>query len=503
MYYQLLSFTPDASESDISFQVGVMQGVFSAAQIFTSVAWGRIADHPRWGRKRVILFSLSGQTISCIGVAFSSTFATAAIWRTLGGAVNATVGGARTALSEKTERKFHPRTFLLLPLAWNVANIVAPPICGVLSDPVKYYPAWFGVNSTFGGRDGVAWLKVFPYALPNLLCAFVLFADAALVWLGLEETLQARHGQQDLGLELGSRIGRLFRRHVLRRTGYTRLAQSETYADPDSALSIDDAESSVGTPLTNLYKEVSSSSLPSSPSAKPKIPAKPPPFSRVLTRNVLLVMSVVASLDFSLGGFTALWSIFLSTPVSDSTDKTPQPPFKFSGGIGFPPSTVGLAMSILGAVGIICQLSLYPSINARYGTLNSTRYALFFFPIAFSIAPYLSLLASSTSSSSNPGQILLWAGIISIAMLIISARTFAVPGIVLLTNNAAPGPETLGTIHGLGAAVSSAFKTLGPVVAGAWFAKGLEMRIVGYAWWCLAGVAAFGCIPIFWVRDGR
>lgn len=492
MFYQLASFSPDAPESEISFQVGVLQGVFTAAQIFTSVIWGRVADNPAWGRKKVILVSLVGQGISCIGVAFSRSFAAAVIWRTLGGAVNATVGGARTALSEKTEKKYHSRTFLLLPLAWNLANIFGPPIGGLMSDPVQYHPEWFGENSTFGGKNGVAWMRKYPYAPANLLCALVMFADAALVLFGLEETLITCQGRRDRGFEVGASIKELFSKYVLRRSGYTRLDQNEVTAE--TAVH-DDAELETSTPLAQIMKEEHPR-----PQTPPKpTPVGPVPFSRALTRNVFLVMSTVALLDFQLGGFTGLWTMFLSSDRRDpNNDPKPQLPLKFSGGIGFSPSVVGLAMSILGVVGIICQLTLYPRVNARFGLLRSTRYSLFFFPIAYILAPYLSLLASSSSN-----QFLLWTGIIMVALIVISARTFAVPGMVLLTNNASPGPEVLGTIHGLGAAVSATFRTIGPIVAGHWYSNGLERGMVGEAWWLLAVSALMGCIPVFWVKDGR
>lgn len=89
------------------------------------------------------------------------------------------------------------------------------------------------------------------------------------------------------------------------------------------------------------------------------------------------------------------------------------------------------------------------------------------------------------------------------ASMIICARTFAMPGLVLLTNNAAPAAETLGTIHGLGAAVSSAFRTFGPIMAGKWYSDGLQSNLIGEAWWLLALSAIMGCIPVFWVKDGK
>jgi len=212
-----------------------------------------------------------------------------------------------------------------------------------------------------------------------------------------------------------------------------------------------------------------------------------------------LLIILLKLLDFQLAGFTVLWSIFLSTERRDPITAPPnQLPFHFTGGLGFSPSVVGLAMSILGVVGILCQLTLYPRVNARFGLLRSTIYSLFFFPIAYLMAPYLSLL---TSFQAN--QFLLWVGIILVALIVIAARTFAIPGIVLLSNNAASGPEVLGTVHGLGAAVSSAFRTIGPIVAGHWYGDGLQRGMIGEAWWLLALSAIAGCVPVFWVKDGK
>lgn len=485
MFYQLQSFDSEAPESTISYQVGVLQGVFSAAQIFTSVIWGRVADSPSWGRKNVILLSLIGQSISCLGIGFSSSFTAAVIWRTLGGAVNATVGGARTTLAEKTEKKFHSRTFLLLPLAWNVANIFGPPIGGMLSDPVQFHTSWFGRNSFFGGKDGVAWLIRYPYAPPNICCALLMFADAMLVFLFLEETLESRQFYRDRGLELGTSMKLLISRYGRRHSGYARIMQALE----------NESDSPVG---GSSNTELDPVEPRQSPTPRHKERSQAVTARSIMTWNVFLVMMTIAGVDFQLGGFTALWSMFLSTERRNpQTDAEPQLPFKFSGGVGFQPSTVGIAMSLLGFVGIFCQLTLYPRINARFGLIRSTRYALLIFPIPYAIAPYLSLLTASTTL-----HFLLWPGIAVVALLMISARTFAIPGIVLLTNNASPGPEVLGTLHGLGAAVSSAFKTIGPIVAGRWYGDGYAKGIIGQAWWFLSLSALLGCLPAFWVKDG-
>jgi MFS family permease len=492
MFYQLKSFSPDAPDTEISFQSGVLQGVFTLAQVFTGILWGRVADSPAFGRKWVVIIGLTGQGVSCMGVAFSRSFTSAVVWRCLGGAVNATVGGARTALAESTEKKYHSRTFLLLPLAWNIANIFGPIFGGLFSDPVQTYPGLFAENSTFGGRHGIAWLRAFPYAPPNLMCAVVLFADALAIWLGLRETLISIKFNRDRGVECGENLVYAVRRALFQRFGYNQLSQSEAPLGPDS---VDDMEEPASTSLTPLTpnKEFAAANKPSAPSSVPKAA---PPLTQALTVNVLMVLATVAFMDFQMGGFASLWTIFLSSsPRTKEEAEAIRLPFHFAGGIGFSPSTIGIAMSILGFVGIFLQFTLYPGVNARYGLLKSTRWSLFVFPIAYALAPYLSLMVYQ--------PIALWFSIVLVVVLQVGSRTFAIPGVVLLTNNASPSPALLGTIHGMGAATSSAFRTLGPIVAGHWYGQGVQKGMTGYAWWCVALVSLVGIVPSFWAKDGR
>jgi len=491
MFYQLRSFAPDASDSDISFQAGVLQGVFTLAQVFTGVLWGRVADSPSFGRKWVLIIGFTGQGLSCMGVAFSRTFVAAAVWRCLGGAVNATVGGARTALAESNEKKYHSRTFLLLPLAWNIANIFGPIFGGLFSDPVLNYPGLFGENSTFGGKSGVTWLQRFPYAPPNLLCAVVMFGDALVVWLGLRETLESIQYNRDRGIEFADHARYQIGRILFARFGYRQISQSEGRLGPDT---IDDTEEQTSTPMTPLPS--SKEFKRTKPSAPYMKPVSAPPFYQAFTLNVFMVLSTVAFMDFQMGGFAALWTIFLSSsPRTKEENQEIRLPFYFAGGTGFSPSTIGIAMSILGFVGIFMQLTLYPSVNARFGLLKSTRWSLFVFPLAYALAPYLSLFTQHA--------IALWFGIVFVVFLQVGARTFAIPGSVLLINNSSPSPALLGTIHGMGAATSSAFRTIGPIVAGHWYSQGLEKGMVGFAWWLLAGMSMIGVVPSFWAKDGR
>lgn len=105
LFYQLRSFDPSLPESTIATQAGILQGSFTAAQFLTAVLWGRLADSAWMGRKRVLLIGLLGTCISSLGFGFSRSFAAAAVFRTLGGALNSNVGVMRTMISEIIEEK--------------------------------------------------------------------------------------------------------------------------------------------------------------------------------------------------------------------------------------------------------------------------------------------------------------------------------------------------------------------------------------------------------------
>ena len=100
MFYQLKSFDPSLPDSTISAQTGILQAAFTGAQFVTAVIWGRLADAESIGRKRVLLIGLLGAGISTLGFGFSKSFAMAAFFRTLGGALNSNAGVMRTMISE-------------------------------------------------------------------------------------------------------------------------------------------------------------------------------------------------------------------------------------------------------------------------------------------------------------------------------------------------------------------------------------------------------------------
>lgn len=485
MYYQLKSFDPDLSEYALSSQTGILQAAFNFAQIGSSFLWGLAADQPSVGRKMVLQIGLVGTAVGCVGVAFSRSFHEAVFWRLMSGALNATVGSARSIVAECTPKPWHSRAFLLLPAAFNLANIAGPVLSGLLVEPVQKHSRLFGPGSGLGGEDGVAWMTAYPYAPPNLLCAFLLLAEALLVHFYLRETLRGKRP---------FRIAVLDPTNVLRaawsylqgarRRGYRPIL---THQDPTAM-------------------EMTSTS-DNTTKAPPRLPLR-----RMWTANVLWTLVSIAIFDFHMGAFSNLWILLLSTTrdfvppanndMVDGGTRRPLSFFKFSSGLAFTPSRVGAALAIIGGLGVVLQFLLYPPAERRFGLMRCFRASLFLFPIAYYLAPFIAQLPSTTPSPSPADGWPIWAGISLVLLLQVSARTFALPAIILLLNNASPHPSVLGAVNGLGQACSALFRTLGPWASSIWFNTWRQRGVVGVSWWIVASIAALGCVASFWVRDG-
>lgn len=499
MYYQLKSFKDGhgsaPSDSTVARQAGLLAAAFTGAQFMTAMIWGRIADSSM-GRKRVILTGLVGTAIGTLGFGFSDNFAAAFFWRFLGGMLNGNIGVMRTMISEIVkEKKFQSRAFLLLPMTFNIGVIIGPLLGGLLADPVGTYPTIFGPGGVLGGKEGVWLFTRWPYVLPNLVSAAFLLLGAACVALGLEETLDGVKDRPDVGIRISRWIRRLARGRESSHD-YTAVRNGPTFQEHELG-------------------RIGETGQVSKQRAKL-------PFRRIWTPNVLSTLLAHGLLAMHVGTFNNLWFVFISTPrynpdggpaqedqgpssgatLKMPTNYHPQLPFKFTGGLALPPPSIGTALAILGFIGIVMQLVLYPRVNFRLGTIPSYRAALFLFPVAYILTPFLAIIPSTQPPPGQASGALVWVSITMVLFVQVLARTFALPATAILVNNCSPHPSVLGTVHGIGQSVSSGTRTIGPILASSIYAYGLDRGVVGAAWWGMAMLAAAGALAGQWVRDG-
>ena len=303
---------------------------------------------------------------------------------------------------------------------------------------------------------------------------------------------------RDRGLELGQKLRGCFSRGESQ-AFYAPLASTDSSAELELEPTMEENKSS-GT---------STCSGPGKQKQARRRYTQRLPFRRIFTRNVSFTLVANFLLAFHVGTFNSLWFVFLSTPVYDpaNTATSPNalvrnPPFIFTGGLGLQPREVGMAMAILGAIGIGLQLGLYPWLSARLGTVRSWRCFLLFFPFAYFLVPYLSLVPSSSPPPSPKDGLAVWVAIAGVLALQVVGRTFALPAQTILVNNCTPHPSVLGTVHGIGQSVSSFARTLGPMLCGFLYGLGLNMGVVGAVWWGLSGMAILGFLASLFVWEG-
>lgn len=366
---------------------------------------------------------------------------------------------------------------------------------GLLANPVASYPSLFGPGSTIGGKDGVQWMQNWPYALPNLMSATFLLFSGLCVILFLEETSELCKHKSDPGLRIGQWVRRhVFRQDLAREAGYAAVPEDDWAASSSLELQ--------PTP-TSAHPDAQTTSDKPGPSIRRKLP-----FRRIWTRNLIVTLCAHGIMAMHVGGFNSLWFIYLSTPRYNP--EKPHPPglkpygfIHFTGGLALPPPRIGVALAVLGVIGITLQLFLYPRVSHKLGTAKSFRVFLVLFPIAYAFAPFLSRVPSWSQPPEGVSGPLVWIAITVVLFIQVLARTFALPCTAILVNNVSPHPSVLGTVHGIGQSVSSLTRTIGPVLFSWVFGRGLEMGVVGLAWWLMAAVAIVGFAVAQGVKEGN
>ncbi|KAK5024628.1 hypothetical protein LTS07_008474 [Exophiala sideris] len=464
MFYQLKFFDPSLSDAAISAQAGFLISAKTAAQVCSGMLWGRLADSEHGGRKLVLLIGLASCCVSYLGYGLARSFVAATIFQVLGGSLSSNVALTRCVVAElNPEKAYRARALLLLPLFANAGNLLGPLIGGLLSSNARDAPSQ--------GR--------YPYLAPNLCVAAVYMIAALGVLFGLNETLESLQHSNEAGLHRTiRRIKSFFSKES---TG-----NYEYAAVRDNDIEVADSPTST---------TESSPAIPKPPKRKRKLP-----FRRIWTFNVVCTMLSHFVIAGHLGTFSSLWAIFLSTPVGDAESR--QPPFVFNGGLGMLPRDVGFAMALLGAIGVLLQLVVYPLLQDRFGTIRIWRCALLVFPIVYILAPFPSLVASAPSQRGDTTSVLVWLATAGVIVLFIVGRTGVTPATTLLINDCTPHPSVRGTIHTTGTVVGNLARSFFPIGALAIFGQGLRIGVVGLGFWCLMALAILSYVASLWVTEG-
>lgn len=340
--------------STISVMVTLIISSFSLGGAASGVLWGRFSDIR--GRKASLLLGLLGTAVSTLSFGLSKNIYMAILSRGLAGLLNGNNAVMKTTIAEiiGDRKEYQSRAFAIIPMTFNIGNILGPMIGGLLADPVANYPSRFGNSKLF---------TTFPYLLPNLVVLSILALAFVLTVLFIEETGNSPKAyfptSKDVGLQLGDKI----------RTAMF-IPVPEHHRPLPSITVTDDSESESVSELDNT------------------------PY---MTEAVKMTLLCYVILMVHAPAFLQLFSLFLSTPRS---------PTPLGGGLGWPSSKIGFLMSTLGVTGIVIQLAIYPSVSNFFGNAKVHKLSLYLFPAAYFTVPFLTSMPDVVAVASGATVVL-------------------------------------------------------------------------------------------------
>jgi DHA1 family tetracycline resistance protein-like MFS transporter len=128
--------------------LGFLLGIFPLCQFFAAPMLGAFSD--RYGRKKVLLFSLAGMLLGSIIMAVSITLSNlplAFLSRIIMGGFSGSLAVTQSAIADISDDKSRAKNFGLIGAAFGASLFVGPALGGFLSDPAIH--PWFNYATPF------------------------------------------------------------------------------------------------------------------------------------------------------------------------------------------------------------------------------------------------------------------------------------------------------------------------------------------------------------------
>lgn len=337
-----------------------------------------------------------------------------------------------------------------MPAVWSIGTIVGPAIGGCFSDPAKSFPSAFSRTGIFG---------VFPYLLPNVICAALMLVSIFAGYYCLTEThpdMQPWSTQEELDNTTAETP-------LLPTTSTTTNAaadlSTESYGTFNPVSITDEDSESAITEKRSLF-------LTSATSQK------------AFSGSVMLLIVALGLYTYHCMTFDSLLPIYLQDEPDASAP--------LAGGLGMQMNQVGVIMSINGLIALFIQGVIFPFLATKMGVWRLFVVTVVGFPICYFIVPFLSMTPPEW----------IYAGIYTCLTIRNLFSIILYPLILILLKEAAPSPSCLGKINGLAASTGGACRMIASPVGGMLYGIGLDLHFMPLVWWSSAFVAVIGALQI-------
>ncbi|KDQ16314.1 hypothetical protein BOTBODRAFT_31015 [Botryobasidium botryosum FD-172 SS1] len=454
-----LHVTDDPSR--VGFYSGVVDSIFSLAQLLAIYHSGRLSD--KIGRKPVIFVGLAGVAISTLLFGLARTFTMVIITRVIAGALSGNIAVIHSVLGEITDESNQAFAFPIYGLCYPLGAIIGPILGGSLSRPATRF-TWLDIP----------FLRTYPYFLPCFVATVTTLVAIAFGLYFLEETLPGK-----------------------RKVKTTTIHPSTTSP----------AQVSYGTAPASATTNEISNTVAGSNSDKDAGAEQCATASSLLA--IPQIRSLAASgfvLSFCGMAFDVVFVLFCFTPIE-------------MGGLAFDPTEIGYALALAGTLSASIQLFITPIILGRFKVEKLYDFTNSIWPLLFVLLPFLNILAriGSVERAVDGGvkgiegvermvgmfveaaqmqtlgggaavegaltmraewRAVIWVGVgIILALSRFACLAFSFS--MILVRNAAPSPASLGTANGLIQSVMCLARAIAPAFVSSLFAVSVGQRILG------------------------
>jgi MFS family permease len=355
-------------EENVGLYAGILTSSFMIGRALTAIHWGAMAD--TYGRKFVLLVTLTTSVVGSIAFGLSTTFYSALAVRFTMGLFNGTMVVVRTMISELAggDKETESKGVALLFSMIGYSMLVSPAVGGLLSEPLTQYP-----DSTFFPMFGDL-LSAFPFLIPNILAAVLSIVSLLLTIFGLEETLPEERCKPWTHM-IHSLIERISK--MISNAHYTLLSEhqvleeewSESFAieatqrkadDDTNKWSKGEVANNFATEQTPLFKRTSHTST-----------------STLLDDTTEISKEASESFDFlndsKLRILLVSYWVYTFTSVAQS-EAFPLVAMSHNGGLGLNETSIGIIVAISGLIYCLGQYITFTTFLRHFGVVKTMRY---------------------------------------------------------------------------------------------------------------------------------